>query len=112
MLRPEEIHPALADEPVPFIFVVGNGKGSLTREHVEKDGSNCEQVNNLGLVWLRVHELRRHVAHGTDSGGVEAISITSLDWTCKAEVDYLNFKIIGKEDILRLEVTVADAVGV
>jgi len=112
MLLPEQIHPALADEPVPFILVVGDGEGSLTRGHVEQDDAEGEQVNDLSLVWHGVNEFRRHIAHGADSGGVEAISIASLNRACKAEVDNFYIELIGQENVLGLEVTMADAVRV
>jgi hypothetical protein len=88
------------------------GASLLERENPlhddEKDDSEREQVDLGAVVGFSFLNLRGHVGKGTSV----ALEVVYVLVASKAEVSDLQIQVVVNEDVLKLEVSVGDSVGV
>jgi len=109
---PEEVRSVSGKKLVIVIFFVGHSEGRVTGVQDEENYSEGEEINNLSLIRLSRENLRCHVSRSTDDRFVGARSVTSFKRACKTEIDNLNIVHFVKENILRLEISMREALGV
>lgn len=109
---PEEVRPVGGKQLVVGVVLVGHAERRVARVQNEKDHSKGKQVHDLALVGLLLEDLWGHVARGADDRAVGARAIAALKWAGEAEVDNLDVVHFVEQDVLGLEISVREALGV
>ena len=112
MLIPELFDTISIDQAVVVVGWVGHVEGWVSSLKGEEDHSEGEEVSVVPLVWLLLKDLWRHVAWCADHRVRESSAITSFKLAGEAEIDQLDVVVMVEEDVLRLEVSVREALGI
>jgi len=78
----------------------------------EEDDSHGEQINRVAHVGLSGEDFGSHVAEGSEHSLELARAVSAFNRCGEAEVSDLDVEVLVEEDVLGLEISVADAVGV
>ena len=104
---------ALGDGSVEWILVgLGCVEWWRLRNHNEQDDAECEQVDGGSNVGLALVDLRCHVVLRSEPGVQEARAVSAFHRTGEAEVRNLQIKVVVEQKILRLQISVSDAIRV
>ena len=76
--------------------------------HNKQNDSTCEEINYLTLIWLLFKDFRCHISWCANYRSVEAATVSSLKWTCEAEIYDFDIVILIKQDVLGFQVTVGE----
>lgn len=107
---PEQVSSVGGDKFVESIGGVSLGERWMLGVQDKQNHTECEQINYVALVWLAIQDFWGHVRGGTDHGVVKAATVSSCELGCKAEIDDLQIVILVKQDVFRLEITMAETV--
>ena len=109
---PELLGAVCRDKLVVGIFHVRHVEGWVTGIENEKDDTEGEQIDDLTLVRLLGMDLRGHEAEGTNDGAVHTISRSAFNGAGESEINDLNIVALIKKDVLALEISVSETLGV
>ena len=109
---PEEVGSVGGEKLVVVVLLVGHGEGWVTGVKDEEDDTKGEKIDNLSLVWLSGENLWGHVTWGTNDRSVSSGAIATLKRASEAEIDDLNVIHLVEKDVLWLEISVGEALGV
>lgn len=109
---PEQVSPVGGQQFVERVAGRSLGEGRVLRVQNEENHSEGEDVHNMALVGLAIQNFGSHVRSCTDQRAAVTIFLAALNLDCKTEVNDLGVEFFVEQDVLGLEVAVADAVGV
>lgn len=98
-------HPEDGEELIAFRLALEDGS---EEEELSHDAPCCPNIDGGGVLGEAEYEFRGTVVPRDDVGSVLAIGVNHL---AAAEITDLDHSILGKKDILRLQVPVGDALG-
>ncbi len=91
---------------------VSNSEGRLTCYEHEEDHAGREDVRRGAIVGLALNDFRGHVTFSTDAVAEHSIAFRTGHGGGEAEVGELDVALSVEEQVLQLEVAVADVAGV
>jgi hypothetical protein len=109
MCLPESCRLSCSDKSIVRVTGVSTGEGRpLSDDHEEDDGGG-EEVNAGALIWPSQLDLGSHVGLCTELSLEHARRIAALNRCCKTEICDFEGVVFVEEEVLRLEVTMSDA---
>ena len=109
---PELLAAVRRDQLVVRVLQIGHVEGRVASVEHEKDDAEGEEIDHLALIGLLSVDLGSHEAQRSDNASVHAVTGTALNRAGEAEIDHLDVVQFVEEDILALEVTVRETLGV
>ena len=107
---PENVSSVSSQTPVEWVIWLGGGEWWMLSNHDEQNDRWGEKIYRFSLVWLFEMDFWCHVVECTELGVEIASTISSLDWSSKTEICYLENVVLIEEKVLWFEISVRESV--
>ena len=109
---PETVRLVSIKPSILWVFDICLPERSVSSIHHEKDHTKCKKINDVALIWYVIKDFWCEETLCANSSFAEPWAISSFNFGCKSKVNDLAIILIVKQDILELQITMAEAIWV